>query len=114
MQPVSVPRFDQLVGEALDAIPEELGRLMDNVAIVTDDGHPAEDLLGLYEGTPLTERGDYGGLVLPDKITIYRLPLCEVCADEVELIEQITVTVVHEVAHHFGIDDESLHSWGWA
>lgn len=113
VEPVSVSRFDQLVGEALDALPEELGRLMDNVVVVTKDGHPTENLVGLYEGTPLTERGDYGGLVLPDVITLYRLLLCEVCADEVELLEEIGVTVVHEVAHHFGIDDESLHAWGW-
>jgi predicted Zn-dependent protease with MMP-like domain len=101
------------VGEALDALPEELGRLMDNVAIVVDDRHPTEDLLGLYEGIPLTERDDYGGLVMPDVISLYRLPLCEICADEAELVEEISVTVVHEVAHHFGIDDESLHTWGW-
>ena len=86
---------------------------MENVAIVAEDRHRTEDLLGLYEGIPLTERDDYGGLVMPDVISLYRLPLCEVCADEGELIEEIAVTVVHEVAHHFGIDDESLHAWGW-
>lgn len=106
-------RFDRLVGDALDALPEALGQLMENVAIVTADRHPTEDLLGLYEGIPLTERDDYGGLAMPDVISLYRLPLCAVCADEAELIEEIAVTVVHEVAHHFGIDDESLHAWGW-
>jgi predicted Zn-dependent protease with MMP-like domain len=113
VEAVSATRFERLVGEALDALPEELGRLMDNVAIVVDDRHPTEDLLGLYEGIPLTERDDYGGLVMPDVISLYRLPLCEICADEAELVEEISVTVVHEVAHHFGIDDESLHTWGW-
>ncbi|MFT5201650.1 MAG: putative Zn-dependent protease with MMP-like domain [Candidatus Aldehydirespiratoraceae bacterium] len=113
MEAVSAVRFERLVGEALDALPEELGRLMDNVVIVADDRHPTEDLLGLYEGIPLTERGDYGGLVMPDVISLYRLPLCEICANEADLVEEISVTVVHEVAHHFGIDDESLHAWGW-
>ena len=113
MDPVSPARFERLVGDALDALPEELGRLMENVAVVTADRHPTEDLLGLYEGIPLTERDDYGGLVMPDVISLYRLPLCEMCADEAELTEEIAVTVVHEIAHHFGIDDESLHEWGW-
>lgn len=113
MEPVSPARFERLVGDALDALPEELGRLMENVAVVTADRHPTEDLLGLYEGIPLTDRNDYGGLVMPDIISLYRLPLCEMCADDDELIEEIAVTVVHEIAHHFGIDDESLHEWGW-
>ena len=113
VKPVNVSRFERLVGDALDALPEELGRLMENVAVVAEDRHPAEDLLGLYEGIPLTERDDYGGLVMPDVISLYRLPLCDICADEEELVEEIAVTVVHEIAHHFGIDDESLHAWGW-
>ncbi|MDW3219185.1 MAG: metallopeptidase family protein [Acidimicrobiales bacterium] len=113
MEPVSPARFERLVGDALDALPEELGRLMENVAVVAVDRHPTEDLLGLYEGIPLTERDDYGGLVMPDVISLYRLPLCEMCDDDDELIEEIAVTVVHEIAHHFGIDDESLHEWGW-
>ena len=74
--------------------------------------HPTE-LTGLYEGVPLTERDDYGGLVMPDLITLYRLPLCEFARDEEELVEEVTVTVVHEIAHHFGIDDDKLHEWGW-
>lgn len=110
---MSTRRFEQLVGDALDALPEELGRLMENVAIVAEDRHPTEDLLGLYEGIPLTERNDYGGLVMPDVISLYRLALCEMCVDEADLVEEIAVTVVHEIAHHFGIDDASLHAWGW-
>ena len=113
MKPVSIIRFERLVGDALDALPPELGHLMENVAVVVADRHATEDLLGLYEGIPLTEREDYGGLVMPDVITLYRLALCELVADEGELVEEISVTVVHEVAHHFGIDDDSLHSWGW-
>ena len=113
MEPLHPRRFEALVAEALDALPAELGDLMDNVAVVVEDRHPHEDLLGLYEGVPLTERDDYGGLVMPDKISLYRLPLCEICRDEDELVEEIAVTVVHEVAHHFGIDDDALHEWGW-
>lgn len=101
------------MGDALDALPEELGALMENVAIVVEDRHPTEDLLGLYEGVPLTERDDYGGLVMPDLITLYRLPLCEFARTEEELVEEVAVTVVHEIAHHFGIDDDKLHEWGW-
>lgn len=113
MEPVPRRAFERLVADALDALPDELGRLMQNVAIVVEDRHPTEDLLGLYEGVPLTERDDYGGLVMPDLITLYRLPLCEFARDETELVEEVMVTVVHEIAHHFGIDDDKLHAWGW-
>jgi predicted Zn-dependent protease with MMP-like domain len=114
VKPVSVSRFERLVAAALDGLPEELGRLMENVAVVAHDRHPSEDLLGLYEGIPLTERDDYGGFAMPDVISLYRLPLCEISVDEDELVDEIAVTVVHEVAHHFGIDDDALHAWGWA
>ena len=106
-------RFERLVGEALDSLPAELGEMMENVAVVVEDVHPDEDLLGLYEGVPLTERGDYGGMAMPDRVTVYRLPICAVCDSEEELVDQITVTVVHEVAHHFGIDDHTLEELGW-
>ncbi len=106
-------RFERLVSDALDSLPPELGVLMDNVAVVIEDAHPHEDLLGLYEGVPLTERDDYGGLVMPDKVTLYRLPLCAISRDIEELVEEIAVTVVHEIAHHFGIDDDVLHQLGW-
>ena len=66
-----------------------------------------------YECCALTERGDYGGMVMPDVITLYRLSLCAFVRDEQELVDEVTVTVVHEVAHHFGIDDDKLHEWGW-
>lgn len=114
MQLIGEDRFSQLVGEALDAIPDALWERFDNVAVVVEDANDVEpDLLGLYEGVPLTERGwDYGG-VLPDKISIYRLPLCDMCADADELVDEIAITVVHELAHHFGIDDASLHALGW-
>jgi predicted Zn-dependent protease with MMP-like domain len=116
---IDVPpdRFDELVGDALDAIPDELAALMDNVVVVVEEGRPDGPLLGLYEGIPLTERGDWygsGGMVMPDRVTIFRLPTCAHCTTDDEVVEQVRVTVVHEVAHHFGIDDERLDALGWA
>jgi predicted Zn-dependent protease with MMP-like domain len=108
-------RFEELVGEALDEVPAELLRLMDNVVILVKDSPPPgePDLLGLYEGHALTERGwDYSG-VLPDRITIYRNPILAICDDEDDVVDEVAVTVVHEIAHHFGISDERLHALGW-
>ncbi len=114
MDPIGEARFEELVGEALDQLPDELEALMDNVVVMIEDRNDEEpELLGLYEGVPLTERQDYGGLELPDRISIYRLALCEVVHDEHEIVEEVLVTVVHEIAHHFGIDDERLHDLGW-
>lgn len=108
-------RFDELVTEALDLIPAELAAAMDNVVVLVDDRNPEDPgLLGLYEGVALTERNTSYGGVLPDRITIYREALLEFCADEAEVVEEVAVTVVHEVAHHFGIDDARLHELGWA
>ena len=107
-------RFEELVGEALDSIPPELTGAMDNVVVLVDDRN-ADDphLLGLYEGVALTERtSDYGG-VLPDRITVYRDAILDVCADEDDVVHEVAVTVVHEVAHHFGIDEATLHRLGW-
>ena len=106
--------FEELVVDALDEIPEQLHALMDNVSIVIEDRHEDEDLLGLYEGVPLTEREDYGGLVMPDRITVYRVPLCEMCETPEEIVDEVRITVVHELAHHFGIDDDELHRLGWS
>ncbi|MER7411797.1 MULTISPECIES: metallopeptidase family protein [Streptomyces] len=111
--------FEELVAQALDRIPPELTRLMDNVAVFVEDEPPADDpeLLGLYEGTPLTERGEWYAGVLPDRITIYRGPTLRMVARENggrELaVEEIEITVVHEIAHHFGIDDARLHTLGY-
>ena len=114
MVDVSLERFEDLVGAALDAIPPELGRLMDNVAVLVREGSPGSTLLGRYDGIPLTERNaGYEGMVVPDRITIFRQPLLAVCRDEAEVVEQVRITVVHEVAHHFGIDDDRLHELGW-
>ncbi|MEV6342003.1 metallopeptidase family protein [Actinoplanes sp. NPDC051851] len=108
-------RFEELVGEALDEVPNELLSLMNNVVFLVEDAPPdgSDDLLGLYEGTALTERGwDYAG-ALPDRITVYRLPTLKVCESEDDVIDEVAVTVVHEIAHHFGIDDQRLHDLGW-
>ncbi|GAA3861165.1 metallopeptidase family protein [Saccharothrix violaceirubra] len=107
-------RFEELVGEALDELPPEFAAAMDNVVVLVEDRHPDEpSLLGLYHGIALTSRNsDYGG-VLPDRVTIYREAILDICADEDEVVDEVVITVVHEIAHHFGIDDERLHELGW-
>ncbi|MEU3017190.1 MULTISPECIES: metallopeptidase family protein [unclassified Nocardiopsis] len=104
--------FEELVADALDQIPPELARLMDNVVISVQEESP-EGLLGLYEGIPLTERGDAYFGVLPDQIFIYRRNICAMCATSEQVVEEVLVTVVHEIAHHFGIDDSRLTELGW-
>jgi predicted Zn-dependent protease with MMP-like domain len=112
---VPVERFEELVAEALDGIPPDLGRLMDNVAVFVREGSPGSGLLGLYEGIPLTKRDrGYEGMVLPDRISIFRLPILARCATEVDVVRQVRITVIHEVGHHFGIDDARLRELGWA
>ena len=105
-------KFERLVAEAIDDLPDELQPVLDNVVVQIAERNADEpDLLGLYEGTPHTERlGDE----LPDVITIYRAALCEMCDDEDDLAEEIYVTVIHEIAHAAGIDDDRLHDLGWA
>ena len=108
--------FEDAVGEALDGVPEELARMMDNVVVLVEDEPPPGDgdLLGLYEGTPLTERDSWWASgSLPDRITIFRLPTLAVCDTVDEVVDEVRITVVHEIAHHFGIDDERLHELGW-
>jgi predicted Zn-dependent protease with MMP-like domain len=107
-------RFEELVAEALDGIPDELARRIDNVVVRVQDDSPGGRLLGLYEGIPLTRREQYGGMVMPDRITIYRRPILGQCRSEDEVVHQVRVTVIHEVAHHFGISDKRLHELGWA
>ena len=115
-------RFEAMVGDALDRIPEELGRLMDNVAVFVEDwptrrqvGAHGGTLLGLYEGVDLTRRSplSYGG-VMPDRITVFRGPILNLAGSEEEVVEMVTTTVIHEVAHHFGISDARLAELGWA
>jgi predicted Zn-dependent protease with MMP-like domain len=112
---VSPDRFEELVGTALDGIPDALARYIDNVAVVVEDGVVGGHLLGRYQGVPLTERGAwYGtGMTMPDRVTIFRLPICSLCATEDDVVEQVKVTVVHEIAHHFGIGDRRLTQLGW-
>ena len=113
MRQVPPDRFEELVADALDRLPPDLGRLMDNVWVTVEDQHPEENLLGLYDGVPLTQRAEYGGMVMPDRITIYRLPICQMSATEHDVVENVRETVIHEVAHHFGIDDDRLEELGW-
>jgi predicted Zn-dependent protease with MMP-like domain len=111
---VSPRRFEELVGEALDSIPSQLLRLLDNVVIQVADEDPDEPaLLGVYHGTALTERLSDYTFALPDTITVYRLPITAMCADEDEVAREVAITVVHEIGHHFGIDEERLHELGW-
>ena len=110
---VSPGRFEEMVEAALDGLPERLGRLMSNVAVMVQHEPGPPGLLGLYEGIPLTSRTTGYAGVLPDRITIYRLAICAICETEDEVIDQVRRTVVHEVGHHFGISDARLTELGW-
>ena len=118
---MSQDEFEAAVQDALASIPDRLARAMDNVAVFIDDDYtpgPGEDpdtvLLGLYEGVPLTERDSWWDAgSLPDRITIFREPILEICASREDVIHEVAVTVVHEIAHHFGISDDRLHELGW-
>jgi predicted Zn-dependent protease with MMP-like domain len=113
MVTISVAEFEKLVGDALDAIPAELGAAMENVAVVVDDLSPPGRLLGLYEGVPLTSRGAHYSATAPDRITIYMATICQACRTDQDVIEMVRRVVIHEVGHHFGIDDERLEQLGW-
>jgi len=110
---VEPERFEEMVAEALDGLPEGLGRLMQNVAVTVEHGPGPPGLLGLYQGIPLTGRTSQYAGVLPDRITIYRRAICAICRTEPEVADQVRRTVIHEVAHHFGIDDDRLRELGW-
>ncbi|GAB3489653.1 metallopeptidase family protein [Amycolatopsis cihanbeyliensis] len=107
-------RFEELVADALDRVPAEFAEAMDNVVVLVEERNEEEpDILGLYHGVALTERmSDYGG-VLPDQIFIYRRPILAICETEEDVVSEVVITVVHEIAHHFGIDDARLHELGW-
>lgn len=114
MLDISEERFDELVDLGLHRVPRKLLDNVQNVAIVVEDFNPdSPDILGLYEGIALTERTSEYTSALPDKITIYRESLCDFCSSEEELTEQVAITVIHELGHHFGIDDAKLHDLGW-
>ena len=108
--------FDALVDRALDQIPDELARLVRNVVVLVEDEAPDDDpdLLGLYDGIALTERWGAPMMELPDRIFVFRNNLLDMCDSVEELEDEVRITVVHEVAHHFGIDDDRLHDLGYA
>lgn len=106
-------RFEEMVVTALDDLPEALGQMMRNVAVTVEHDPGPRGLLGLYQGVPLTSRTTHYAGVLPDRIIIYRQAICAICWSEFEVAEQVRQTVIHEVAHHFGITDERLRELGW-
>ena len=116
---MSEDEFDAAVSAALTRVPDELARLLTNVVVVVEEEHepqhwedPDTELFGLYEGVPLGERAEVAWQ-MPDRIVVFRGPLMRHCRDRAELEEQITVTVLHEVGHFFGISEERLHELGW-
>ena len=111
---MTAARFEELVADALDRVPRRFTEAMSNVVVLVEDGDPDRPgLLGLYHGVALTERTSYYSGVLPDRIVIYREPILAICGTEAEVVRQVAVTVVHEIGHHFGIDDATLHELGW-
>ena len=113
---ISAPDFEKLVIDELDLLPDEMVDGLENVVFLTED-RPEDgslDLLGLYDGVAITDRGQYGFGELPDRIILYREPLLSIVADEAELREQVHVTLVHEIAHYYGLDDDQLHELGWS
>lgn len=116
MVEISEDRFAELVEQAFAAVPDQLAALLDNVVLFIEDDPPADDpdLLGVYDGIPLTERDSTYGGALPDRIVVFRNPTLDICETEADVVEEVNITVVHEIAHHFGIDDDRLHQLGYA
>jgi predicted Zn-dependent protease with MMP-like domain len=110
---VPAEEFEEMVASALDGLPPELGAMMRNVAVTVEHGPGPPGLLGLYQGVPLTSRTTQYAGVLPDRITIYRRAICAISRTRGEVADQVRRTVIHEIAHHFGIDDQRLHELGW-
>jgi predicted Zn-dependent protease with MMP-like domain len=113
VDPIDVTEFEALVADALEEIPQELRKEMENVAIIIDDESPPGGLYGLYEGIPLTKRGTYAG-VRPDQITLFLATICQSARTLDDLAQRVRVTVLHEVGHHFGLEEARLHELGWA
>ena len=113
MVAISLEQFEELVADALDGIPAELGAAMENVAVMVADPSPLGRLLGLYQGVPLTSRGAHYSATTPDRITIYMAAICATCRTAQEVVEVVRRVVIHEVGHHFGIDDKRLEDLGW-
>ncbi len=116
MVEISEDRFAELVEAAFEAVPAELSALLDNVVLFIEDDAPADDphLLGLYDGIPLTERDTSYAGAMPDRIFVYRNPTLAICDTEQDVVDEVGITVVHEIAHHFGIEDDRLHELGYA
>lgn len=108
--------FDRLVEEAIAQVPQRLAELLDNVVIMVEDRPPSDapDLLGYYDGVPLTERDSGYAGVLPDRIVIFRRPTLQICRTPEDVVQEVGITVVHEIAHFFGIDDAQLHELGYS
>ncbi len=109
-------RFEEVVEHALESLPDELAKAISNVQIVIEEQHPSDrHVYGYYTGVPLTERGAHYAGALPDKISVYRVPLEQDFGHDAQLLEEeIRITVIHELAHHFGIDDDRLDELGWS
>jgi predicted Zn-dependent protease with MMP-like domain len=114
MEPIDVDTFETLVADALATIPDQLRSEMENVAIIIDDESPPGPLYGLYEGVPLTKRGNNYAGANPDRITLFLATICRSAATTEELARRVRVTLLHEVGHHFGIGEARLHELGWA
>ncbi|SHJ18640.1 Predicted Zn-dependent protease, minimal metalloprotease (MMP)-like domain [Tessaracoccus bendigoensis DSM 12906] len=111
---ITADAFELLVEEALDQLPEQLLAGLDNlIFVIEDEPEDGTDMLGVYDGTALTDRDEYGFGQLPDRIVLFQGPLTRMCADEEELYDEIWITLVHELGHYHGIDEEQLHSLGW-
>ena len=111
---MSRARFEELVSDALDQVPPKFAAAMDNVVVLVEEcNEEAPDILGLYHGIALTERTSHYSGALPDRISIYREPILDICDTEDDVVEEVLITVMHELGHHFGIDDERLHELGW-
>lgn len=114
MLDIDLEAFEQLVVDELDKLPDEMFEGLDNVVFMVEDRHEEEDLFGIYEGVALTDRGDYGFGELPDRIIVFRETHLAAHTDLESLKREIHTTVVHEIAHFYGIDDDELHRLGWA
>jgi predicted Zn-dependent protease with MMP-like domain len=113
VEPIPVDAFEVLVADALATIPDALRAEMENVAIIIDDESPPGRLFGLYEGIPLTKRGTYAG-VNPDRITLFLATICRSASTTEDLARRVRVTLLHEVGHHFGMDEKRLRELGWS
>lgn len=111
---ISPDEFEGIVTDELDALPDDMVDGLDNVVFLVEDRHETDELLGIYEGVAITDRGQYGFGELPDRIVVFREAHLERCSTMDELRDEVHTTLVHEIAHFYGIDDDELHRLGWA